>query len=1136
MRRIAAVVLPAVVGLSVVCLPGTAWAGSCALNAGVLNVTVADAEAVMLVRSGSNIVVSAGASGACTGSPTVTNVSDIVSSGGGTLIIDLAGGAFAPGLGAETDVPEIEFYNSAGTTMVFRGGPGRDELLRVDCALDLNFDGDSDLSAFGDMVVLDGGDGDDFVMDIAGPSSCTAPTSVAGGDGNDRVVGSAMVASVDGGPGPDQVVAGRDMGYFGFGNLALTGGTGDDLLVDCRVSRLSPTTTVPQAIPDGGSIVATIPVTSFTSALEVRLSASHAHTEDLALTLSRGADTVILADPLPAGANVTRVVFDDEASTPISSAIAPFTGRYQPEEPLSALLDDNGPLTLTVTDKGGALGSGTLLDVKVDVTVSSSSERASLNGGPGLDTVDYGCRTSAVVVDLPSGSGGTLEEDLLTDVENVRTGPGSDTITGNELRNVIDTGTGGFDVVESAAGNDAVTTSANAVIDLGEGDDTFTASRAGLALHVLPHSGNDTLTALPGPGDRLIDFSSLGSGVTANMLLGTATGADGNDTFSGFTGLVGTGQGDQLTGDHERNLLVGGGGVDAIVANGGDDIVIAAPGVDGADDISGGPGLDSVTYGERTLPTIVRIDNVANDGASGEGDNVRTDVEKVYTGSGADFILTDANAVEVGTNAGTDTIQAPGLTAVHGGDGTDTLDLYAAPSRRVVNLATGSLGDGVSSRAVTGIESLIGTGFNDSFTGGAVAESFAPSLGDDTVVGGGGNDRYIAGGTAIDGKDSVSLGVGIDTIDASARSDAVSLSLDGVANDGAPGEGDNIGSDAENILGGRRGDVLIGNNAANQLLGNAGNDVIGGRGGADVIDGGDGDDSLSGHTGDDTISGGASGNDSLAGGDGNDTLAGLSGADVLAGGHGDDNADGGADNDRLVEGDSTLANGSDLLRGGTGVDTVTYLGRSAGVRLDVDNAFDDGATDEQDNVVSDVESIEGSNAADVLTGSSAANSIKGHAGNDVISGALGNDALDGGAGDDRFWEGTSTSGADTMIGGTGVDTADYSSRSAAVRVDLDNVADDGWGETDNVRSDVENILGGRGADVLTGSAAVNRLLGGAGNDTITGGGGADYLHGGLDNDTLYAKDSVVDTVVGDTGTDKAQRDASDSVSGVESFF
>jgi len=118
------------------------------------------------------------------------------------------------------------------------------------------------------------------------------------------------------------------------------------------------------------------------------------------------------------------------------------------------------------------------------------------------------------------------------------------------------------------------------------------------------------------------------------------------------------------------------------------------------------------------------------------------------------------------------------------------------------------------------------------------------------VNGGAGNDTFsLTSGT---GRDVVTGGAGTDLATYASRfgigtpgAVGVHLSLDGQANDGDPnidpsdstaaGEGDNIGTDVENLTGTKRDDRLIGNGVANTLFGDEGVDTLTGNAGEDVI-------------------------------------------------------------------------------------------------------------------------------------------------------------------------------------------------------------------------------------------------------------------------------------------------------------
>jgi Ca2+-binding RTX toxin-like protein len=58
-------------------------------------------------------------------------------------------------------------------------------------------------------------------------------------------------------------------------------------------------------------------------------------------------------------------------------------------------------------------------------------------------------------------------------------------------------------------------------------------------------------------------------------------------------------------------------------------------------------------------------------------------------------------------------------------------------------------------------------------------------------------------------------------------------------------------------------------------------------------------------------------------------------------------------------------------------------------------------------------------------------------------------------------------------------------------------------------------------------------LGGDGNDVLVGGKKGDLLDGGAHDDHLFAKDGVIERIVGGSGIDKAQLDLNDQPEGIE---
>jgi hypothetical protein len=183
--------------------------------------------------------------------------------------------------------------------------------------------------------------------------------------------------------------------------------------------------------------------------------------------------------------------------------------------------------------------------------------------------------------------------------------------------------------------------------------------------------------------------------------------------------------------------------------------------------------------------------------------------------------------------------------------------------------------------------SLDGGPGNDRLSGGPGADTLLGGDGDDALDGkqredqldgGDGNDLLTGDGNTGTFADAVDGGAGFDTIESDwsddlAQTKPVSVTLDGRADDGRPGEGDDVrnvesitthqastlvGSDASERLQAFQtssSSTLVGNGGDDELIGGGGADELRGDAGADVLDGGFGDDRIVGGSGRDTISG-----------------------------------------------------------------------------------------------------------------------------------------------------------------------------------------------------------------------------------------------------------------------------------------
>ncbi|WP_342238054.1 calcium-binding protein [Inquilinus sp. OTU3971] len=453
----------------------------------------------------------------------------------------------------------------------------------------------------------------------------------------------------------------------------------------------------------------------------------------------------------------------------------------------------------------------------------------------------------------------------------------------------------------------------------------------------------------------------------------------------------------------------------------------------------------------------------------------------------------------------------------------------------VVNGTAGSdvihvAGDGVAvpsgftdmPQATGGGDTLNGLGGSDILYGGG---------GDDLVDGGDGDDTLVGGA----GRDTLFGGAGTDMIGYGGAA-AVQIDLASGSCHGGDAEGDVI-SGIENIQGtARYGDTLTGSAVANQLYGEGGNDILNGLDGDDTLVGGDGNDVLRGGAGADRIVGGAgidlvsfygtdrtvdvslssgqgyqgdaegdsfAGIENVNGGggwdhidgnavanvlngyDGNDVLTGREGNDTLLGGIGDDILTGGA--------------GADQLVGGAGIDTAAYGGSIAGVIVNLATLTASGGHAQGDVIGADIEAVEGSAYADILTGSAVANSLSGGVGNDILRGGAGADAIDG---------------------GDGVDLLTFYGAAAAVLLDLGGAPGQGFGgdaEGDTYWR-IENVNGGKAGDYIRGSGGDNILNGYEGNDELQGHDGDDTLLGGAGDDLLQG-DAGADRLDGGAGID-----------------
>ena len=216
----------------------------------------------------------------------------------------------------------------------------------------------------------------------------------------------------------------------------------------------------------------------------------------------------------------------------------------------------------------------------------------------------------------------------------------------------------------------------------------------------------------------------------------------------------------------------------------------------------------------------------------------------------------------------------PGPGCVQGSD--NTIAVCTGPNLTRIDADMGDMSDTVTSagligatlRGGAGDDVMTGSDGNDALFGDAGIDTISGGLGDDQIDGGDGDDTLrgqeghdvMRGGDGVDqiegddGNDQIDGGAGADTLNGGFGSDWVDYTSSGVfvvvdlldagRDDGEPGEGDNVVTDIENILGGSGPDTLRGGGGPNRLSGGAGADIIDGLSGTDTIEGGDGSDTI----------------------------------------------------------------------------------------------------------------------------------------------------------------------------------------------------------------------------------------------------------------------------------------------------
>lgn len=744
-------------------------------------------------------------------------------------------------------------------------------------------------------------------------------------------------------------------------------------------------------------------------------------------------------------------------------------------------------------------------------------------GGTGSDTADYSdVLDDDIVADLSTivdgyanvivGDVDDGEVDQLRLVENIRTGGGSDVLTGDREDNHL-SGGGGADILVGGLGND--------ILDGGSDSD------------VADYSGSTSaiVTNLTLDEDNVfIDESNIDTLINIEHVIGSdyddiMEGGSADDTFSAGAGD------DTLIGGQGSNTLDGGEGEKDIVDFSGSSAGVRVNFGGGKD----GDGFVIATHGSDAD----RIKNIEDIVGSDHDDNLTgDDADQVITGrEGNDFIDGAGGSDTLDGGLGTDQIvggsgddlflHSDGNDSIDGGADSDTIDFSLTENITQINAVLNGVNDsaievtGGDDITVKNVENIIGTIGDDRLQGDSSDNILDGRDGDDILIGGAGNDALIGG----EGRDSADYSIATAGVD-------IDISSGVVANDGFGGT-DTIDG-VEDLTGSDYDDILSGDDQDNVLKGGTGDDILRGRGGDDLLSGGEGQDAASyefaaapvyvdlgadtptkdGDGGEDTFDSiesavGSAFDDTLVGDELANTLSGLDGNDVLDGKSGEDEILGGAGDDRLL-----ASKGTDTFDGGEGRDALDYSefadATSINVTLSSEVFATVTVTGADDDLVRNVETVVATSGNDVLGGDELANTLRGESGNDVIRGGGGSDVLSGGEGEDqlRFDD----LEADGIILSLETHTASYAD---------DGSVDSFSGFEQYATTDQNDLIySSSNADYVEGLGGDDYFLSSAGSDEFFGSDGNDLVdystQTGIDHiqATLNEGNTITVTVVG----------------------
>jgi Ca2+-binding RTX toxin-like protein len=649
---------------------------------------------------------------------------------------------------------------------------------------------------------LSGGDGDDYIED-----NSTIQADLAGGAGNDRIIGGVVRAFISGGFGDDYLTGGDGGNFFidgGDGNDLVSGGARDETLYGGSTNDTGIDTVTYENATAGVvvSLAITIQQNTIGAGVDViqgfeNLTGS-AFNDNLTgdafnnvITGGAGADAMAggLGDDLYLVDDAGDTIFEleNEGSDRVLTSVTYLLSVHIEDLTLSGAGNINGSGNFSDNQIEGNSGNNVLSGFSGNDTLIGGAGNDRLDGATGIDLMTGGTGDDiyfveslddVVTEDLNAGTdridtlisyalGANIENLLLTGTANLN---GS----GNFLTNVM-SGNSGANSLFGGSGNDTLFgNDGNDRLDGAFGDDVMKGG-FGDDIYIVDSVGDTVTDEFNGGLDR-VDASvsyTLGGNIENLVLAGTAN-ISGSGNFLANT----------IVGNAGNNNLFGGTGNDTLFGNDGNDRL---DGSTGDDILKGGFGDD--------IYIVDSVGDVVTDEFNGGLDRVDASVSYTLGSNVENLVLAGtANINGTGNFLANTMVGNSGANSLYGGTGDDV---------------------------------LFGNDGNDRLDG---------ATGNDTMKGGLGDDIYIV--DSVSDTTTEDINQGTDRIDA-----FVSFT---------------IGVNIENMVLQGTGNINgTGNFVNNTIIGNSGDNILAGLGGNDTLLGGAGNDQLDGSTGNDRLTGGA---------------------------------------------------------------------------------------------------------------------------------------------------------------------------------------------------------------------------------------------------------------------------------------